>query len=128
MKDFARLTLNLAAHSKVLVCLHHKLTCMWKRRYLDGGILEAKAACRVFNLREEGTARGGVQGGRLRTLGELKGSCWGLGGGAGTGVLGGTAGPAGPAGLGEGPKRKNPLWPGLDGEGAPQGEVTEYGR
>lgn len=75
-------------------------------RYLDGGILEAKAACWVFDLREEGTTRGGVEEGWLRALGELKGRGWGLGGGTGTGVLGGTEGPAG---LGEGPKKLNPL-------------------
>lgn len=42
----------------------------------------------------------------LRALGELKERDWGLGGGTGTGVLGGTEGPAG---LGEGPKKLNPL-------------------
>lgn len=40
-------------------------------------------------------------------------------------MFGGTAGPTG---LAEGPKEPNPLWPGLDGEGIPQVEVTEYGR
>lgn len=92
-------------------------------RYLDGGILEAKAACRAFDLKEGGTTSGGVEEGWLRALGELKERAWGLGGGMGTGVLGGTKGPAG---LGEGPLKLNPLLgPGLDGEGAPQGEVTE---
>lgn len=91
-------------------------------RYLDGGILEAKAACRVFDLGEGGTMERGVEDGWLRTLGELKEREWGLGGGPADGVLGGTEGPAG---LGDGPGKLNPLWPGLDGEGAPQGEVTE---
>lgn len=75
-------------------------------RYLDGGILEAKAACRVFDLGEGGTMGGGVEDGWLRALGEIKERDWGLGGGTGTGVLGGTEGPAG---LGEGPKKLNPL-------------------
>ncbi|TNN87674.1 hypothetical protein EYF80_002021 [Liparis tanakae] len=75
-------------------------------RYLDGGILEAKAACRVFDLGEGGTMERDVEEGWLGTLGELKERDWGLGGGTGTGVLGGTEGPAG---LGEGPKKVNPL-------------------
>lgn len=89
---------------------------------LDGGILAAKAACRVFDLGEGGTIGRGVEEGWLRATGELRGRDWGLGGGRGTGVLGGTEGPAEPGG---GPKKLNPLWPGLDGESAPQGEVTE---
>lgn len=91
-------------------------------RYLECGILEAKAACRAFVLGEWGTTTAGVDEGWLRALGELKERDTGLGGGTGTGVLGGTEGPAG---LGEGPKKLNPLGPGLTGEGAPQGEVTE---
>lgn len=75
-------------------------------RYLDGGILEAKAACRVFDLGEGGTVERGVVEGWLQTLGELKERVWGVGGGTGTGVLGGTEGPAG---LGEGPGKVNPL-------------------
>lgn len=59
-------------------------------RYLDGGILAAKAACRVFNLGEGGTAEGAVEEDWLRALGELKERDWGLVGGTGTGVLGGT--------------------------------------
>lgn len=72
-------------------------------RYLDGGILEAKAACRVFDLKE-GTTRGGVEDAWWGVLGELRERGWGLGGGKGTGVLGGT-----PAGLGEGPNKLSPL-------------------
>ncbi len=86
--------------------MHHTLTCKWQMRYLDGGILAAKAACRVFDLGEGGTMGGGVEEGWLRALGEFKERDWGLGGGTGTGVLGGTEGPAG---LGEGPKKLNPL-------------------
>lgn len=37
-------------------------------------------------------------------------------------MLGGTRGPAG---LGKGPETLNPLWPGLVGEGAVQGDMTE---
>lgn len=91
-------------------------------RYLDGGILAAKAACRVFDLGEGGTIGSGVEVGRLRATGELRERDWGLGGGSGTGVLGGTEGPAELEG---GRKKLNPLWPGLDGERAPPGEVTE---
>lgn len=94
-------------------------------RYLDCGILAAKAAkaaCRVFNLGEGGTTGGGVEDGWLRALGELKERDWGLGGGMETGVLGETGGPAG---IGEGPGKLSPLGLGLDGEGAPKGEVTE---
>lgn len=86
--------------------MHHKLTCKWKMRYLDGGILEAKAACRVFDLREEGTTRGGVEEDWLGALGELKERGWGLGGGTGTGVLGRAECPAG---LGGGPNKLDPL-------------------
>lgn len=86
--------------------MHHKLTGKWQIRYLDGGILEPKAACRAFDLGEGGTTAGGVVEDRLRALGELMGRDWGLGGGTGTGVLGGTEGPAE---LGEGPKKLNPL-------------------
>lgn len=75
-------------------------------RYLDGGILEAKAACRVFDLREEGTTRGGVEEAWWGALGELRERGWGLGGGKGTGVLGGTECPAG---LAEGANKLNPL-------------------
>lgn len=91
-------------------------------RYLDGGILAAKAACLVIDLGEGGTTVGGVEEGWLRALGELKERDCGLGGGMGAGVLGGTEGPTE---LGEGPKKLNPLLPKLDGEGAPQGEETE---
>ncbi len=54
------------------VCLrvHHKLTCKWQMRYLDGGILAAKAACRVFDLGEGGISVGDVEEGRLRALGD----------------------------------------------------------
>lgn len=86
--------------------MHRTLTCKWQKRYLEGGILEAKAACRAFDLGEGGTTVAGVEEGWLRALGELKEKGWGLGGGAGTGVLGGTEGPAG---LGEGPEKVNPL-------------------
>lgn len=93
-------------------------------RYLEGGILETKAACRAFVLGEGGTTEGGVEEGWRRAIGELTGSDWGLGGGkgTGTGVFGGTKGPVK---LGEGPKKLNPLWAGLDGEGIPQGDATE---
>lgn len=79
-------------------------------RYLEGGILEANAACRGLALGEGGIIVGGIE-----DMAELKDKEWGLGGGTGTGVLGGA----------EGAKKLNPLWPGLDGDGAPQEEVTE---
>lgn len=41
------------------------MACNWKMRYLEGGILEAKAAGRVFDLREEGIARGNAEEGGL---------------------------------------------------------------
>lgn len=69
-------------------------------RYLDGGILAAKAACRVFSLGEGEV----VEEDWLRTLGEVKD--WGQGDGTVTGVLGGTEGPAE---LGEAPGELNPL-------------------
>lgn len=75
-------------------------------RYLDGGILAANAARRAFDLGEGGTMEGGVEEGWLRARGELKEREWGLGGGTGIGVLGGTEGPAE---LGEGPKKLKPL-------------------
>lgn len=87
-------------------------------RYLEGGILVAKAACRGFNRGEGGTIAGVVDEDWLRVLGELNVRGWGLSGGTGTGVLGGAMGPAG---LGEGARKLNPLLPGLDGEGV----VTE---
>lgn len=102
--------------------LQHTLTRKLQIRYLDGGILEPKAVCWVYDLGEGGTMAGGVEEGRLWALGELKEKDWGLGGGMGTGVLGGTEGPEG---LGEGPKKLNPLWAEVDGEGAPQEEATE---
>lgn len=46
-------------------------SCRWQIRYLDGGILAAKAACLAFDLGDLG---GGVEGGWLRALGELKDS------------------------------------------------------
>ena len=75
-------------------------------RYLDGGILDPNAVCLVFDLGEGGTMRGGVEESRLRALGELKEWDWGLGGGTGSGLLGGRDDPTG---LGEGPKKPNPL-------------------
>lgn len=75
-------------------------------RYLDDGILVAKAACRAFILGEGGTTKGAVEEGWLRGLEELKERNWGLRGVAGTGVLGGTEGPVR---LGGGPGKLNPL-------------------
>lgn len=77
------------------------------------------------DLGEGGTVGRGVMEGGLRALGELKWRDWGLGGCKGTGVLGGTDSPPGP---GKGPKELKLLFAGLDEEGAPPGEVTEYGR
>lgn len=94
----------------------------WLKRYLDGGIPAAKVACRAFDLGEGGTIGRGVEVVRGRGLGEVREWDCGLGGGRGTGVLGGAEGPPG---LGKGPERLAPLRPGLGEVEPPQGEVTE---
>lgn len=47
------------------------MLCKQQVRYLDGGILAAKAACRALDLGDGGTMVGGVEKGWLRALGEL---------------------------------------------------------
>lgn len=75
-------------------------------RYLDDGILAAKAACRELSLGEGGTTGRGGEGRWMPELGELKRRDWGLKGVAGSGVFGGTEGAAG---LGERPGKLYPL-------------------
>lgn len=90
---------------------HNKLPCTHHMRYLAGGILAAKAACLALVLGDGGaTGRGvtgrGVEDEWARALGELKDKDWGLVGGTGTGVFGGTEGPTE---LGEGPGKLTAL-------------------